>query len=756
MTATTEQLEHEVDVERFPGLAKIGKLFGKQRIPFVQQMQWTDCGAACLTMVLNYHGRNVSLDTIRDEMGIARDGVSAGEILKVAERHGMSGRGLRLEPEDFYYLPRATILHWEFSHFVVFERASKKGVQIIDPAIGPRLVPWAAFSRSFTGVAIEVAPSDRFQKQKINNPAPIKTLFKEVLAEKSEVRRVVALSVLMRLFGLTVPLLTGLVVDRVVPRNDASLLWILGLGLTAIVVFSAISNLIRTHLLLRLRVKLDTRMTLGFLEHLCSLPIQFFQRRSAGDLMMRVRSNAIVRDQVTSQTFSVILDAIFALFYLVIIAWMSPLLGVVAVGLAVINTLMFFMAKGKNVNLMSASLEAQAKSQHEMVQMLEGIQTLKCAGAEQRAVQKWANLYADEINISVQQGGIGATVDSFRSAIEGLAPVIILSLGAVQVLQGNLSLGTMLAVNSLAVGLFAPISALLATAISVQTLRSYLTRIADVMKTPSEQDPSQVAMAHPLRGRITAQKVRFSYGPKLPPVVNDVTLDIEPGTTVALVGASGSGKSTLASLLVGIVQPQAGRILYDGRNLSEMDMRSVRQQVGVVPQAPYLFSGTIRENIALAYPEATLERIEHAARLACIHQDIKAMPLGYDTPVPAGGTTLSGGQRQRIAIARALLVGPSVLLLDEATSALDSITEHQVMRNLDQVGCTRFLIAHRLTTVVQADLIVVMHNGTIAEAGTHQQLLQRQGPYAALVRGQSGGARPALAPAPAKAAGAAR
>jgi len=738
-----------VDVHRYPAFAKIGEVFRKRGIPFVQQMQWTDCGAACLVMTLAYHGKEVALKDVREEMGIARDGVSASDILRVAERYGMNGRGVRLDPEDMELVPRGTILHWEFSHFVVFDGVTKAGVRIVDPATGPRVVQWTAFSRSFTGIAVEMAPSKTFEKAKPNGKSPIRALFREVLGEKSEVRRVVALSVLMRLFGLATPLLTGLVVDRVVPRNDSSLLWVLVIGLSALVGFNAVSNMIRTHLVLRLRVKLDTRMTLGFLEHLMALPIQFFYRRSAGDLMMRVRSNATIREQVTSQTFAVVLDGVFGFLYLALIAWVSPLLGAVAVGLGVLNALMFFAAKGKNTNLMAAGLEAQAKSQHEMVQMLEGVETLKCAGAEQRAVQRWSGLYADEMNVSVQQGGLGATIDAFRGAVEGMAPVIILSLGAMQVLSGSLSLGTMLALNSLALGVFGPVSALLSSALQHQVLKSYLVRIADVTNTPREQDPNKVEVAHALRGRITASRLHFRFGPKAPLVVKDVSLEILPGSTVAFVGSSGSGKSTLAKLLVGMYSPQQGGVAYDGIPLSKLDVRSVRQQVGIVPQHPYLFAGTIRENISLASPDADLSRVEHVARLACIHADVAAMPLGYDTPVTAGGSSLSGGQRQRIAIARALLIGPSVLMMDEATAALDAVTEHNVVSNLGRVGCTRIVIAHRLSTIAHADLIVVMDQGKVVETGAHASLVALKGHYAALVSRQGG--LPAVDPAGPKA-----
>jgi ABC-type bacteriocin/lantibiotic exporter with double-glycine peptidase domain len=316
------------------------------------------------------------------------------------------------------------------------------------------------------------------------------------------------------------------------------------------------------------------------------------------------------------------------------------------------------------------------------------------------------------------------------------------------VLSGNITLGTMLSAAALGAGFLGPLATMISSGMQLQALTSYMQRINDVLDTPREQHGEQVRPAPRLSGRIRAADVSFAYGKLAPPVLSHVCLEIEPGQHIGIVGRSGSGKSTLAHLLLGLYQPTSGRIEYDGQDLAGFDTGSVRRQLGIVTQRPYLFGSSVRENIALTNPELPLEAVTEAARIACVHDDIAAMPMGYDTELHDGGASVSGGQRQRIALARALVHRPSILLLDEATSELDTVTEQKIYTNLDAISSTTIVIAHRLSTIRNADLILVMDQGRIVETGTHDQLLARQGAYSALVEAQSAAAGPAVDPAP--------
>lgn len=709
-----------------------------RRVPYVQQLELSDCGAACLAMVLAHHGANVGLEEIRDVTGTGRDGVDALSIVEAARHFGLDGRGVRADLDALGHLPTASILHWQFDHFVVFERLRRGAVDIVDPAAGRVRVPLATFSRAFTGAAIVFEPTTDLTPGPAMGKGVLRYL-RPVLHQSLLLRRILIVSVLLRVFGLALPLLTAAVVNNVVPASDGRLLAVVSAAMVAVVAYQFAGTFLRARLLLQLRTSLDVRMTLGFMGHLVDLPYAFFLKRSAGDLMMRLRSNSTVREILTTGAISTVLDGGFAVLYLVVLMALSPVMGFLALGLAALQATVLVLARGRNQRLMAQSLQTEARSQSYVYQVLAGIEALKAAGAERRAVEHWSNLFVEEVNVATSRGRLNAVVDAVMAGLRLGSPLALLAVGAHQVLAGDLRLGTMLALVALGGGFLEPVDELVSTSLQAQLLGSYLDRMNDVLDTPAEQAGRQTRPAPRLTGRIRAEEVSFRYSRLAPPAVEGVTLDITPGETVAIVGRSGSGKSTLAHLLLGLYEPDEGRVLYDGEDLRLLATRSVRSQIGIVTQDAYVFGSTIRENITLTDPRLPLEAIEGAARLACIHDDIAAMPMSYDTMLVDGGASLSGGQRQRVALARALVGNPSIVLLDEATSSLDAITERDVYDNLTTLGCTTIVIAHRLSTISTADTIIVMEAGRIVERGRHDDLLARGGPYRDLVARQVGG-----------------
>jgi len=724
-------------VGRFPALLKLSRR-RKRRIPFVQQLSATECGAACLAMVLGYLGKDVPVEETRERCGVSRDGVSALDILQAASLYGLRGRGVKVELDDLEFLTIGAILHWEFRHFVVFERLRRRSVDIVDPASGRRRVPIEEFRRAFTGVAVLLDPTDMFEPES-QRKNRLWLAFKTVLGRSGLLPQIALISLLLQIFGLAVPLLTGQLVDKVVPRGDMHLLAVLMAGLGVLIIFNGISSLIRGYFLLHLRTLLDARMTLGFLDHLVRLPHVFFQLRTAGDLMMRLNSNTTVREILTSSALSGILDGLSVSVYLVIIFIASQSMGFLVLGLGLLNGIVFALARRKQRELATQSLQVEAKSQSYQVEMLTSMATLKAMGSESRAVDHWSNLFVDVLNVSLARGRLSTIVDAVTGLVKLGSPLALLAFGAVQVVDGKMTLGTMLSLQALAGSFLGPLISLVNTAMQLQLMGSYLERIRDVLDTPLEQPPEETRRTHRLRGRITLERVSFRYGPLAPYVVQEVTLDIRAGAFVAIVGRTGAGKSTLANLLLGLLKPGDGRILYDGVDLAELDLVSTPQQLGVVPQTLDLFGTSIRDNIAFSDPTLPLEAVTEAAQLAQIHEEIARLPMGYATPLLDRGGSLSGGQRQRIALARALVRRPAILLLDEATSSLDASTEALVQQAIAGLRCTRIVIAHRLSTVRHADLILVMDDGRIVESGTHTELMRRRGHYEELVRAQVAG-----------------
>jgi ABC-type bacteriocin/lantibiotic exporter with double-glycine peptidase domain/DNA-binding CsgD family transcriptional regulator len=478
------------------------------------------------------------------------------------------------------------------------------------------------------------------------------------------------------------------------------------------------------------------RLTLGFVEHLVDLPYAFFLKRSGGDLAMRLQSIAQVRELLTTGALSAVLDGAFACFYLVALLVLSLWMGLLVLGLGVLQVAVLVLARHRNQRLMAESLHVQARSQSYVYQLLGGIEDLKAAGAERRASAHWSNLFVDQVNVSLARGRLEALTESATVALGVASPLAVLAVGGAQVLNGGLSVGKMLALAALSAGFLVPLATLVTTGLQLQLLGSYMQRINDVLDAPKEQQDQRVRRAPTLSGRIVAEGVSFRYSRLAPLVVEDVSLEVEPGRTLAIVGRSGSGKTTLGRLLLGLYQPESGRILYDGIDLAELEARSVRSQLGIVTQRPYLFGTSIRENIALTDPSLDLDAVVRAAKLACIDEDIAAMRMAYETIMVDGGASLSGGQRQRVALARALAHSPSILLLDEATSELDALTERVVYNNIAGLGCTAIVIAHRLSTIAGADLILVMEGGRIVERGTHDELLALRGRYHELIASQ--------------------
>ncbi|MCA9691130.1 MAG: peptidase domain-containing ABC transporter, partial [Myxococcales bacterium] len=594
-----------------------------------------------------------------------------------------------------------------------------------------------------SGIALEFEPGPEFIKLAPPRGRLVRYA-RGLLTDRALVRRAALFSTLLLGFSLATPLGTAVIVDELIPAGSVSALGVLLLGIVAVAAFHAVTSILRGRVFVRLQDTVDARMVGDLLGHMIKLPYSFFQHRSAGDLMMRLASTAEVREALTGGAVSAFMDGALVLGYLGLLLFLSPLLALLALLLATLQIGLFLYSRHRRQELTSRYLGAEAASRGFQARMLMGMETLKATGSEGEAARHFHEHFDQVREAARERGRYEATIDGAFGSLRLAGPLGLLAAGAHEVITGAMTLGAMLGAVQLALGFLVPLAALLAAATRLQVALGHVERIDEVFAAELEQDERSRTPAPTLRGAIELRSVSYRHGAALPDVLKEVDLRVEPGQRVAVVGASGSGKSTLARVLLGLCQPTRGAVLHDGVPLTEIELGSLRAQLGVVTQEARLFDMTIAENIALGTPDATPEAIERAAKAARIHEEIVALPMGYKTRLADGGSTLSGGQAQRLTLARALVRAPAVLLLDEATSALDAVTEAAVQAAIAGLSCTVITIAHRLSTVRDADVILVMEDGRIVERGSHDALLAAGGRYRELVDAQ-------LAPADARA-----
>lgn len=730
------------------------------RVPTVLQLEAVECGAAALAMVLAHFGRIVPLEELRVACGVSRDGSNAANLVKAARGYGLVPHAYRRHADTLSELDLPVVVFWEFRHFLVVEGVGRGLVHLNDPATGRRRVSAAEFAEGYSGIAISFERGADFVTGG-RRPSVLKALRERLAGSVADVAFAVLAGLALVLPGLAVPVITKTFVDQyLVAHRPGWLPYIVAALVVALGLQSAFLVL-QSRVLVRLRARLALSMSGDTVHHLLRLPMSYFTQRSPGDLAYRVSLNDQVAQLLGGQLSTALLSMVTVVFYLALMASYDLVLTAMVVVVALLNVVLLQAVVRRRRELSQRQLREVGELTSTAASGIALIESVKASGSEGELFERWAGDQARLVQVRQELDVTSAWLGAAPGLLASIAMAVVLGVGALRVMEGDLTLGTLTAFLTLMVGFLAPVGVLVATAGTIQQLESTLNRLDDVLHAPvadppaSTRSPSQgrvvVGEARDRRssedddvpaadvglpvfsGRLELRDVSFGYNPVRPPLITDLSLQILPGQRVALVGASGSGKSTVSRLVTGLYTAWAGEVMLDGvprRNVAEAVLSD---GLALVDQDIMLFEGSVRDNLTLWDPEVSDDALVRATRDAAVHADLLARPGGFLSRVAEGGRNFSGGQRQRLEIARALVRDPALLVLDEATSALDPLTEQWIDAALRRRGCSCLIVAHRLSTVRDCDEILVLRQGTVVERGTHRELIRFHGEYARLV-----------------------
>jgi ATP-binding cassette subfamily C protein len=711
--------------------------------PNILQMEAVECGAAALAIVLAHYRRFIPLPQLRQECGVSRDGSKASNVIKAAKKHSLKAKGFSKTLEAVRQVKFPCIVFWEFNHFVVLEGFQKDAVFLNDPAQGHRRLTVDGFNKGFTGVVLTMEPDEGFQRLG-RMPSAIPGLWRRLKGNLAGVGYMALAGLLLIVPGLAMPALTKVFLDEVVTVGRAGWMRPLLLAMIATGLLQILLTACQNFFLRRIQTSLSARLTSQYFWHLLRLPINFYSQRYAGDIVSRGTLNSKIARVLTGQLASTLVQLATMLVYGVIIFSYSISLSLIGLGAAAFSLALLRFVSRSRIEANMRQAKEQGMVYSTAIAGLQGMETVKASNMEEGFFTRWSGHFTNATNSGQQLACTTQLMTAPASFARTITTVLIMVVGSFEVIGGRMSIGDLVAFQSLMGSFLSPVSAIMSLGNVIQELQGDVLRLDDVLQNPPMKLAGHEATAGvaeessgtPLvrtSGRLELKGIKFGYSPLDKPLIENFSLSLTPGQRVALVGGSGSGKSTVAKIVCGLYDAWEGEILLDGKPVKSFPPEVVHNSLAMVEQDVFLFEGTVRENLTLWDKTVPTESLEAACRDASILEEVRKLPGVFDGVLSEGGGNLSGGQRQRLEIARALVNNPSVLVLDEATSALDTETEQIVDENLRRRGCTCLIVAHRLSTIRDCNEIIVMDRGQVVERGTHQELWARGGRYADLL-----------------------
>ena len=706
------------------------------KTPTIYQMEATECGAASLTMVFGYYGKFLPLEQMRIETGVSRDGCNAKNILRAARKFGMEAKGYKKSLEGLLEMEAPCIIHWNFNHFVVWEGVQGKYAYINDPAMGRRKLTMEELDDCYTGVVLAFQPTESFEKSK-KKKTLMSFIKKRLKGQTGTITALFTIGLLMVFPGMVIPVFSQFFIDEIISAGHDDWMSVFLAVMAFTVLFKQGLTYYRGMLLQKFQNKMALTSAHEFLSHMFRLPMSFFDQRYSGDLAQRVDNNNNVSTFLAGELAETVLNIFVAAFYLILLLVYSPLLTLIGIFNVVFNLVVVKLSSNSISSMTMKFQQDQGKLVGSLFAGLNITATLKASGAESGYVSRIQGNYAKTTLLEQKIGKRQEILNAIPTAANEITSVLVLMLGGLLVIKGNLTAGMLVAYTSLLDSFTDPVNKLVQFVQKIQTLKADMSRVEDIMKYEEDgkfKETKKIPMTMKLEGVVDLEDISFGYSILENPLVEGFNFHLNSGSSIAFVGASGCGKSTVSKIVSGLYLPWGGEVRMDGVPMANIPKEILSSSISTVSQEITLFSGTIKDNLTMWNKSVMDVDIVKAAKDACIHDVITSKPGAYDFKLAEGGSNLSGGQRQRLEIARALVTNPSILIMDEATSALDPVVEKEIIDNIKRRGCTCVIVAHRLSAIRDCDEIIVMDRGKIVQRGNHEELAKVDGHYQRLIQ----------------------